>query len=362
MTRKESTTMTSPFRDMTVDHIEFYVTDVSAKAAWWVGSYGFAVSAATDEDARARSVVLSHREVDLVLTESADAEHVAAAYVKKHGDGIGNIALGVADASVAFDEAIHRGARPIAQPVTVDGVTTAAIGGFGDVVHTFVQRDDAPARRPFPGVGLTAEPVGDLTVPLGKVDHFAVCVDAGELDRTVAFYQDVLDFEMTFEERVAVGKQAMTTKVVESSSGAVTLTLIEPDVSCEPGHIDGFLRDHGGAGVQHMAFATADIVSTLDSLTARGVAFLDAPGSYYTMLAERVTPIRYSIEELRRRDVLVDEDHDGQLYQIFTMSVHPRNTIFFELIERIGSRSFGSGNIKALYEAVELQRHLDRAA
>jgi 4-hydroxymandelate synthase len=348
--------MTSPFRDMTVDHIEFYVTDISAKAAWWVDRYGFAVSAATDESAQVRSVVLGHSRVDLVLTEAADADHVAAAYVKKHGDGVANIALGVADASVAFDEAVRRGARPISQPVTTDGVTTAAIAGFGDVVHTFVQRDGDPPRRPFPGVGLTAAPTGDSPVLLGELDHFAVCVEAGELDRTVEFYRHVLDFELTFVERVAVGKQAMTTKVVESTSGAVTLTLIEPDVTCEPGHIDSFLRDHGGAGVQHMAFATADIVSTLDELTARGVAFLDAPASYYTMLAERVTPIHNSIDELRRRDILVDED------QIFTMSVHPRNTIFYELIERIGARSFGSGNIKALYEAVELQRHLDRAA
>jgi 4-hydroxymandelate synthase len=354
--------MPNPFRDMTVDHIEFYVTDISAKAAWWVDRYGFAVGAATDESAQARSVVLRHNEVDLVLTESADVDHVAAAYVKKHGDGVGNIALGVPDAAVAFDEAVRRGARPISRPVTIDGVTTAAIAGFGDVAHTFVQRDGDPPRRPFPGVGLTAAPVGQSPVPLGKLDHFAVCIDAGELDRTVEFYRNVLDFELTFEERVAVGNQAMTTTVVESTSGAMTLTLIEPDVSCEPGHIDGFLRDHGGAGVQHMAFATEDIVSTLDVLAARGVAFLEAPGSYYTMLAERVTPIRGSIDELRRRDILIDEDHDGQLYQIFTMSVHPRNTIFFELIERIGARSFGTGNIKALYEAVELQRQLDRAA
>lgn len=353
--------MTRPFSNMTVDHVEFYVSDLSSKVAWWLDSYGFAISAVSDEKAPTRSVVLSHSQVDLVLTESNDANHAAAEYVKKHGDGVANIGLGVGDATAAFTEAVRRGARSVSEPVTVDGVTTAAIIGFGDVVHTFIQRDGETPQRALPGLRQTAGPAGDTTVQLGEVDHFAVCVEAGELDRTIEFYRHVLDFELTFEERIAVGNQAMTTRVVESTSGAVTLTLIEPDLSCEPGHIDGFLRDHGGAGVQHMAFATKHIVSTLDALAARGVAFLDAPGSYYSMLAGRVTPIRYAIEEIRRRDILVDEDHGGQLYQIFTMSTHPRNTIFFELIERLGAKSFGSGNIKALYEAVELQQQLDRA-
>lgn len=352
--------MTGPFSNMTVDHVEFYVTDLASKAAWWLNSYGFAISAASDDEAPARSMVLSHSQVDLVLTEADDADHPAAEYVKKHGDGVGNIGLGVADATAAFDEAVRRGARPLSQPTKVDGVTTASIIGFGDVAHTFIQRDTGTAPRALPRMRPTATPTGDATVQLGEVDHFAVCVESGELDGYIEFYRNVLDFELIFEERIAVGRQAMTTRVVESTSGAVTLTLIEPDLTCEPGHIDSFLRDHGGAGVQHMAFATGSIVSTLDSLAARGVAFLDAPGSYYQMLAGRVEPIRYAIDDLRRRNILVDEDHGGQLYQIFTMSVHPRNTIFFELIERLGAKSFGSGNIKALYEAVELQRHLDR--
>lgn len=352
--------MTTPFDNMLVDHIEFYVSDISTKADWWVNSYGFAISAVSDETAPTRSVALSHHQVELLLTEAADAKHRGSAYIRKHGDGVGNIALGVADASAAYHEAIRRGARSVSEPDEVDGVTTAAIIGFGDVVHTFIQRDDGTARRGLPGMRLTNHSE-DYSIPLGEVDHFAVCVEGGQLDRTVEFYEDVLDFELIFAERIAVGNQAMTTKVVESTSGAVTLTLIEPDLSCEPGHIDSFLRDHGGAGVQHIAFATESIMTTLDAVTARGVEFLDAPGSYYTMLAERVTPV-YPIEDLRRRDILVDEDHDGQLCQIFAESVHPRNTIFYELIERLGARSFGSGNITALYQAVELQRHQDRAA
>jgi 4-hydroxymandelate synthase len=357
-----ATSATDAFGNMLVDHIEFYVTDVSSKANWWVDSYGFAISATTDGKAPARSIALSHHEVELVLTEARDGNHPGAAYVRKHGDGVANIGLGVGDARTAFHEALRRGARPVAEPAEEDGVTTAAIIGFGDVVHTFVQRDSGTPKGALPGLPRLAGAPEVSGVPLGGVDHFAMCVHSGQLDPTIEFYRNVLDFELIFDERIAVGNQAMTTKVVQSRSGAVTLTFIEPDVTREPGHIDDFLRDHVGAGVQHIAFAAESIVASLDSVAARGVAFLDAPGSYYTLLAERVTPVRYSIDELRRRDILVDEDHDGQLYQIFSTSVHPRNTIFYELIERLGARSFGSGNITALYQAVELQRHLDRAA
>jgi 4-hydroxymandelate synthase len=349
----------SPFTNMFVDHVEFSVTDIQAKAAWWVGSYGFAVSATSDEDAPARSIGLTHRQVELVLTEAKDDGHPAAAYVRKHGDGVSGIGLGVADAEAAFHEAVRRGARPVSAPATVDGVTTASIIGFGDVVHTFVTRAAGVSPRALPGLR-PVEFSGDFAVALGEVDHFAICVPGGLLDEHVEFYRDVLDFELTFAERIAVGKQAMTTKVVESISRAVTLTLIEPDVSLEPGHISEFLRDHEGAGVQHMAFATDDILTTLDALRERDIAFLNAPGSYYQLLAERVDPVRYPIEDLRRRNILIDEDHDGQLYQIFAESVHPRNTIFFELIERLGAQGFGSGNITALYEAVELQHRQDQ--
>jgi 4-hydroxymandelate synthase len=143
---------------------------------------------------------------------------------------------------------------------------------------------------------------------------------------------------------------------VQSRSGSVTFTLIEPDVTRDPGPIDGFLKDHAGAGVQHIAFTTDNIVEAVGAVQNNGVAFLGSPDMYYRLLPERVVLARYTVDELKQFSVLVDEDHDGQLYQIFTKSVHPRNTIFMELIERLGARSFGSGNIASLYEAVELER------
>lgn len=182
-----------------------------------------------------------------------------------------------------------------------------------------------------------------------------MCLEPGQLVPTVEFYETVLDFEMVFTERIVVGGQAMDSKVVQSRSGAVTLTLIEPDTSREPGQIDKFVKEHGGAGVQHIAFATDDIVRDVTLLGGAGLAFLKTPPTYYDLVPERLSLLRHSVDQLRSLNILVDEDQDGQLLQIFTKSVHPRGTLFFEVIERLGARTFGSGNIKALYTAVEME-------
>ncbi|WP_433241257.1 4-hydroxyphenylpyruvate dioxygenase [Streptosporangium sp. CA-135522] len=347
------------FDGMLVDHVEFYVNDIAAKADWFVNSFGFTVYAATDASdrtAEVHSVGLGKNQIRLVLTEPQVADHPSAVYVDRHGDGVANLGLRVADAAAAFDEAVRRGARPLSPPVRHGDVVTAAVMGFGDVAHTFVQRAVGTDERTLPG--LRPVPVADPGPDngLGEVDHFAVCVESGQIDSTVEFYRRVLDFELIFTEHIVIGSQAMTTKVVQSESGAVTLTLIEPDVSQVPGHIDEFLEHHGGAGVQHMAFTTGNIVEAVDAIGARGVEFLSTPDAYYSLLPQRVELGRYSVDALQRLNILVDEDHDGQLYQIFAKSVHSRNTFFLELIERLGARSFGSGNMAALYQAVELQR------
>ncbi|MFI7596102.1 VOC family protein [Micromonospora sp. NPDC049359] len=245
-------------------------------------------------------------------------------------------------------------------PPARDGFVTATVGGFGDVTHTFVQPPEGSAGPVLPGLtpGL---PDGHLpeagpALGLGVVDHLAVCLEAGTLDPTVDFYRTVLDFDMTFEEHILVGSQAMFSKVVQSPSRLVTLTLIEPDASAAAGQIDDFLKGHGGPGVQHVALCSPDIVSAISALTDRGVEFLRTPETYYDLLGQRLDLARYDVNQLRSRNILVDEDHDGQLFQIFARSTHPRRTFFFEVIERLGARTFGSGNIRALYEAVEAER------
>jgi 4-hydroxymandelate synthase len=353
------TTERAPFDDMRVDHIGLYVEDLAAARSWLVDGYGFSVYAQS-RSSTAESVGLGTDQIRLVLTRPGADGHPGAAYVARHGDGVADIALGVPDAAAAFEVAVGRGAHPVTEPVSRDGVVTATVLGFGDVVHTFVERAPSVDERRLPGLS----PLGAAgsSASLSTVDHFAICVEAGQLDGTIEFYQRVFDFEMVFTERIVVGSQAMDSKVVQSRSGAVTLTVIEPDTSLASGQIDDFLRAHRGPGVQHVAFTTDDIVHAVGDIDARGVAFLGTPASYYQQLPNRLTPMRHPVEDLRRLNILVDEDHDGQLFQIFSRSVHPRNTFFVEVIERMGARTFGSGNIKALYEAVEAQRGTGEAA
>jgi 4-hydroxymandelate synthase len=176
------------------------------------------------------------------------------------------------------------------------------------------------------------------------------------------FYRDVFGFDTIFEEKIEVGDQGMDSKVVQSPSGGITFTLIEPDIARSPGQIDAFLDRHGGAGVQHVALLTDDIVGSVAALEARGVEFLSAPARYYDTLAQRVTAMADRIQSLRDGNVLVDRDHWGVLLQIFTKPVRPTGAFFFELIERRQARTFGSGNVRALYEAVERERLASTAA
>jgi 4-hydroxymandelate synthase len=350
------------FDGLLVDHIEFYVDDLMATTNWFVEGCGFEVCSASDDASEVHSIGLVKDRIRLVLSRPTRSDHPGAAYLDKHGDGVAEIALRVNDTAAAYDQAVRRGARSVSTPQRCGDLVTATIMGFGDVVHTFVQRPAGGDERVLPGLTpLRGRPAGPDT-GLARIDHFAVCLEAGRLDPTVEFYERVLDFEMVFAERIAVGDQAIDTKAVQSGSGAVTFTLIEPDVSKSPGQIDDFLKAHGGPGVQHIALATEDIVRTVSSLGRRRVEFLTTPASYYDQLDERLEPDRHTVEELRRLDVLVDEDHDGQLFQIFTKSVHARNTLFLEVIERLGARTFGGGNIAALYRAVESQRLRDGVA
>jgi 4-hydroxyphenylpyruvate dioxygenase len=353
-----TTSRAQAFGDMTVDYVEFFVGDIETNLRWLVDGYGFAVRATSPAgtDAEARTVCVSQGDITILFTQALDDDHRAKSYVDRHGDGVANIGLRVPDAAGAFAQAVLGGARPATPPSLRDGIVTAAVVGFGDVTHTFVQRpDDSAAYEPH---GLVAVPGGDTGTGTGlrEVDHFAVVVETGELDATVEYYQQSMDFDLTLSERIVTGDQAMFIKVVQSKSRKFTLTLVEADASLENGQIDEFLGDHDGAGVQHMAFSTDDILSSVGQIGDRGIALLSTPDTYYDSLVERVRPDRHSIEDLHALNILLDEDHDGQLYQIFAKSVHPRNTIFLEIIERAGASSFGSSNIRSLYEAVETQR------
>ena len=341
------------------DHIELFVGDAHAAAEQLCATYGFHVYGHGGPETGLpgqRSVLLGQRDVRVLLTSGLSSGHRASRYAAQHGDGIAIVAFGCTDAEAAFAEAVAAGATPIEAPRRLEhdgsAVVIAEVSGFGDVTHRLVQRD--PANPSFlPGLvamtGVTATE-DDL---LHTIDHAAVCLQAGELDSTVAYYERVFGFQMIFQEYIEVGEQGMQSKVVQSPSGGVTFTLIQPDISRRAGQIDDFLAWHEGAGVQHIAFSTHDIVGAVRALGARGVEFAQTPGSYYDMLAARLGEVDVPVEDLRPLGILVDRDHWGQMYQIFAKSTHIRRTYFNELIDRHGARTFGTSNIPALYAAKE---------
>lgn len=342
---------------LTVDHLRIHTADTEKAALQMCDGYGMGTLAESVQNDTERSAMVGTGDIRMVFTQALTDDHPVADYVRAHGDGVADIALTTQDARAAHDLAVSRGAVSVTAPTERDGVVTATVGGFGDVTHTFVERPPGTDVRRLPGLS----PVEDRTAAdlgLLAIDHLAVCLEPGRLDPTVEYYRRVLGFEVIFEERIVVGTQAMVSRIVRSAGGDVALTLIEPDQALDPGHIDDFVRDHGGPGVQHIALSTADAVGTVGLLRGRGVAFLSTPDAYYRALSERLDPRAHSVEELRDLGILVDEDHDGQLFQIFARSTHPRNTVFFEVIERLGATTFGSGNIRALYEAVEQEREV----
>jgi 4-hydroxymandelate synthase len=341
-----------------VDHVELYVGDAQQMTFYLCHTFDFEVLG-QGSVAGQRSVLLGQGDIRLLLTSGLRADQSATGYVQRHGDGVATIGLRTDDAEKAFTEAVQRGARPIAQPRVWkrhDGseVVTASVSGFGDVNHRFVQRREGEAFLPGAIDEPTSGPGGGKL--LQTVDHFAVCVPAGELVTTVAYYQRVFGFAQIFEERIEVGTQAMDSKVVQDPSGTITLTIIAPDPTQQPGQIDDFLSSHEGAGVQHIAFSTAEIATAVTTFTKRGVRFLSTPSSYYDGIERRLGKVDMPMDRLRAGNILVDRDHWGEMFQIFTESAFVRRTLFFELIERHGALTFGSNNIKALYEAKERER------
>lgn len=341
-----------------IDHIEFYVADLSRWAADLTDAYGFCVSGRADGPDH-QSLLFRQGRAQILVTAARHGGHPAARYVHKHGDGVAVVALRTDDVRAAFAEAVAGGAGPIDAPVFVgasDGrVGTAAVTGFGDVTHKLVERA-GPVDDFAPGVvrmdPSTPGPDGTLTA----VDHIAVCLPPGTLNQTARFYQRAFGLCEIFDERIEVGGQAMVSKVVQDSAREVTYTLIEPDLTRQPGQIDDFLAAHEGAGVQHVALRTRDITESVTTLGRRGVEFLSTPPSYYALLARRLGQLSIPPARLQPLNVLADRDRYGEMYQIFAKSTHKRRTFFFELIERRGALTFGSRNIKALYEALDTRR------
>jgi 4-hydroxymandelate synthase len=351
-----------------IDHVEFYVEDAQHSAQQLCDTFGFQrygeggpLTGLPDQ----RSVLLGQGGIRLLLTSGLTAGHPATRFTSVHGDGVACVALRTDDAAAAVAEAAERGARVVAQPRTwrsADAeVVTGTVSGPGDLTHRFVQRHspfpDFTAADFLPGAIEPLEP----DAPAGEqlleiVDHVALCVDSAELASTVREYEEVFGFREIFQERVEVGDQAMDSRVVQSLSRAMTVTIVAPDPQTRDGQLNDFLQAYGGSGVQHLAMSTGDIATAVEVFTERGVGFLRAPDGYYDAVAARLGALRLPVQTLMDANILVDRDHWGDLFQIFAGSTVPRRTFFFELIERHGALTFGSNNIRALYEAKERAR------
>ncbi|SRR5579871_1011164 len=344
-----------------IDHIELYVGDAIAVAQSLCTAYGFRIYGRGGPDTGLpgqRSILVGQGGIRILLTSGLKEDHPASQFVARHGDGVAVTAFRTDSAAIAYTEVVAAGGSGVHQPHTwEDGktsVVTAEVAGFGDVIYRLVERSGSDAQFQ-PGV-IEMEPdagAGADDDLLRIIDHLAVCVPPGELDPTIAFHEQVFGFTVTFEEYIEIGEQGVMSKVVQSPSGGVTFTVLQPDLTRQAGQIDDFLAWHDGAGVQHAAFLTKDIVRAVRATAARGAEFAETPSSYYDMLAARLGATDIPVEALRPLGILVDRDHWGQMYQIFAKSTHIRRTFFLELIDRHGARTFGTNNIPALYAAKE---------
>lgn len=291
-----------------------------------------------------------------------------ARHVAEHGDGVIDLALDVPDVEAAYRHALSRGARGLEEPHTLEDdngkVVMAAIAAYGETRHTLVDRSNyTGAYLPgyAPAEPLVAPPATRTGRLFQAVDHCVGNVELGKMDEWVEFYRNVMGFTNMAEfigDDIATDYSALMSKVVADGTRKVKFPLNEPAISRRKSQIDEYLEFYGGPGVQHIALATNDIITTVDHMRAAGVQFLDTPDSYYDdpELRARIGQVRVPIEELKERRILVDRDEDGYLLQIFTQPVQDRPTVFFELIERHGSLGFGKGNFKALFEAIEREQ------
>jgi 4-hydroxymandelate synthase len=344
----------------TVDHVEFYVGDAEQTAQFLSTAFGFrrlGQGGPATGLAGQRSLLLGHGGIRLLVTSALTADHPVARYVEEHGDGVACVAIGARDATAAFTAAVRAGARPVAEPKTWGtSVVTATVSGPGAVTHRLVERRGDGGEF-LPG-GI--EPVADAPAPaadlLGIIDHVALCVPAGQLEPTVEMYHRVFGFREIFQERIEVGDQVMESKVVQSISEGVTFTIVAPDPATQAGQLNDFVQANAGAGVQHLAMSTHDIATAVRRYADLGVRFLTTPDSYYDGIERRLGKVGLPLDALRAGNILVDRDHWGEMFQIFTESPFERRAFFFELIERHGALTFGTNNIRALYEAKERAR------
>ena len=352
---------------MGTDYVELYVGNAKQAAHFYKTAFGFqsyAYSGPETGDKEKVSYVLIQNKVRLVLTTPLHPEGTIAEHVNKHGDGVKAVALMVNDAADAFAQTVKRGAKPYMEPTTredADGkIVMSGIHIYGDTVHLFIERKDYKGTF-MPGFKVWESHYNPADVGLQYIDHCVGNVGWNQMNTWVSFYEDVMGFKniLTFDDKqISTEYSALMSKVMSNGNGFVKFPINEPAEGKKKSQVEEYLDFYKDAGVQHIAIATQDIITTVSALSERGVEFLKVPNTYYDQLLDRIGPIDEDLEPLRKLGILVDRDDEGYLLQIFTKPVEDRPTLFFEIIQRKGAKSFGAGNFKALFEALEREQEL----
>ncbi|MFN0157019.1 MAG: 4-hydroxyphenylpyruvate dioxygenase [Bacteroidota bacterium] len=350
------------------DYIEFYVGNAKQSAHYYRSAFGHKLVAYSGPETGNRasvSYVLQQDKIRLVLTTPLQPDGPMAEHVKSHGDGVHDIALWVEDAESAYIATTKRGGRSVMVPTVLKDqfgeIKVAAIATYGDTIHTFVERKNysgvfMPGYVAIESVDIVSRPVG-----LKYIDHMVGNVGWGQMNAWVKFYSDVMGFRLYqhFDDKdISTDYSALMSKVMANGNGRIKFPINEPAAGKRKSQIEEYLDFYKGPGVQHIAMATDNIIETVSKMQQQGVEFLRVPNTYYEELKQRVGAIDEPIEALSALGILVDRDDEGYMLQIFTKPVEDRPTLFYEVIQRKGSRSFGKGNFKALFEAIEREQAL----
>jgi 4-hydroxyphenylpyruvate dioxygenase len=351
-----------------IDYIEFYVGNAKQAAYFYQSVFGFKLSGYLGLETGVRdriSYFLEQGNIRFILTSALNSSSPIAKHVAKHGDGVKDLAMLVEDVDKAYFETIKRGAKGLEKPHDIkDGsgvIRKAAIATYGETIHSFINRKDYNGLF-LPGFQVKESPLHSInSVGIQFVDHAVGNVELGKMNDWVAFYRDVLGFTqyISFDDKdISTEYSALMSKVMAGGRGMIKFPINEPAEGKKKSQIDEYLDFYEGAGVQHIALLTGDIIDTVSKLKDKGLEFLSAPNAYYEQLEKRVGEIDEPINKIAELGILVDRDDEGYLLQIFTKPVVDRPTLFYEIIQRKGARGFGKGNFKALFEAIEKEQEL----
>ena len=355
--------MENPLKLKRIHHVEFWVGNARQAAYFYRKGFGFSQVAYSGLETGQRqrtSYALSQGKANFVLTTPMTPDDIAAEHIRKHGDGVRDIALEVADADEAFAEAVRRGAEPAEEPQDLTDehgtVRRAAVHTYGDTIHSLISYKDY--KGPFLP-GYTAAPIAADDCGILRIDHIVGNVELGKMQYWADYYTRVFGFHryITFDDKdISTEYSALMSIVMSDDSHSVKFPINEPATARNKSQIQEYIEAYGGPGAQHLALQCKDVLYTVAKLQRNGVDFLRVPNSYYDALPARVGPVEEPISELRSLGVLVDRDEEGYLLQIFSKPVEDRPTVFFEVIQRKGSRGFGKGNFKALFESIEKEQ------